>query len=155
MIAIFSPNGRTIATASASGARDIQLIDAESGEMWCRMVGHTSAVYTVSWCPYDGSNLSSGGADGTCKELGTAGYSRWLSRRADKGWPREAPTARRSCGTLGQGRQNIACREIPDEARTTQSFLTGVGARLGAGHAGGNGVRDGAPLATRGGVSGA
>jgi len=66
-IAIFSPDGRTIATASAGHSPDVQLIDAESGEMRFRMVGHTSAVFTASWCPYDGSKLASGGHDGTCK----------------------------------------------------------------------------------------
>jgi len=67
-IAIFSPDGRTIATASAAhDARDVKLMDAESGEMRFRMVGHTGDICTVSWCPYDGSKLVSGGGDGTCK----------------------------------------------------------------------------------------
>ena len=66
-VAIFSPDGRTIATVSAGSSRDVQLIDAESGEVRYKMVGHTSAVYTTSWCPYDGSKLASAGEDGTCK----------------------------------------------------------------------------------------
>jgi len=65
-IAVFSPDGHTIATASAESS-DVQLIDAESGEMRHRMVGHTSIVHTASWCPYDGSKLASGSIDGTCK----------------------------------------------------------------------------------------
>jgi WD40 repeat protein len=84
MIAIFSPNGRTIATASAGGSRDVQLIDAESGEMWYRLFGHTGAVHTASWCPYDGRKLASGGQDGTCKvwDSSTGGLLRTLNVEA-------------------------------------------------------------------------
>jgi WD40 repeat protein len=43
-------------------------MDAESGEMRLRMVGHKpGGVFTASWCPYDGSKLASAGEDGTCK----------------------------------------------------------------------------------------
>jgi len=69
-IAIFSPDGRTIATADTGHSRDVHLInvyDAESGEMRYRMVGHTNAVWTASWCPYDGSKFATGSEDGTCK----------------------------------------------------------------------------------------
>jgi WD40 repeat protein len=64
-VAMYSPDGRTI--ASSAGEYDVQLMDAESGEMGFRMVGHTDAVLTASWCPYDGTKLASGGDDGTCK----------------------------------------------------------------------------------------
>ena len=67
MISIFSPDAHTIATASAASLRDVQLIDVGSGEIRCRMVGDMSAVYTASWCPYDGRKLASGSLDGTCK----------------------------------------------------------------------------------------
>ena len=73
MVAIFSPDGRTIASASADGARDVQLMDAESGALRSRMVGHTSFVSTASWS-LDGSKLATGSGDGasgsgdvTCK----------------------------------------------------------------------------------------
>jgi len=72
-IAIFSPDGRTIATSGPFGhdveglhMGDVLLIDADSGEMRFRMVGHTNAVWMASWS-VDGSKLASGGGDGTCK----------------------------------------------------------------------------------------
>ena len=65
MVAIFSPDGRTIASASAGD--DVLLMDTESGEMRFRMVGHENTVNTASWCPYDGSELATGSADGTYK----------------------------------------------------------------------------------------
>ena len=61
-----SPDGRTIATASAGDTRDVQLMDAESGALRFRMVGHTNWVWTASWS-LDGSKLASGGTDSTCK----------------------------------------------------------------------------------------
>jgi len=64
-VAIFSPDGRTIATASAGGACDVQLMDAESGALRYRMVGHTDEVWMAAWS-VDGSKLASGSPDGTC-----------------------------------------------------------------------------------------
>jgi len=66
-VAIFSPDGRTIASARAGSASEVQLMDAETGEMRFRMPGHTRPFCTASWCPYDSSKLASGGRDGTCK----------------------------------------------------------------------------------------
>ena len=65
-IAIFSPDGRTIATASTGVSRDVLLMDVESGEMRFRMVGHTDAIRTASWS-VDGKILATGSNDGTCK----------------------------------------------------------------------------------------
>jgi len=72
LIAIFSPDGRTIATASPvgrdlEGMGDLQLMGAESGEMRRRIVAHESFITCASWCPYNGSKLASGSHDGTCK----------------------------------------------------------------------------------------
>jgi WD40 repeat protein len=67
-VAIFSPDGRTIASVFAESLQgDVLLMDAESGEMRLRMVGHTRPINAASWCPYDGSKLASGGEDGTSK----------------------------------------------------------------------------------------
>ena len=66
-VAIFSPDGRTIATATTGVSGDVLLMDAASGEMRFRMVGHTSAVHTASWCPHNGSKFATGSSDdGTC-----------------------------------------------------------------------------------------
>jgi len=62
----FSPDGRTIATARNSGPHDVVLLDAESGDLRLRMVGHQSFVMDISWSP-DGSKLASSSVDCTCK----------------------------------------------------------------------------------------
>jgi len=66
-VAIFSPDGLTIATAGAGRSRDVQLIDAESGVLRFRMVAHECYISCASWCPFDGSKLVSGSGDGTCR----------------------------------------------------------------------------------------
>ena len=60
----FSPDGRTIATAS--NLCDVFLLDAESGELRLCLVGNESSVNDISWSP-DGSKLASGSDDNTCK----------------------------------------------------------------------------------------
>ena len=67
MFAVFSPEGRTIATASTNNVRDIHLIDVESGTQLLRMVGHRTVVSSVTFLGDDGSKLASGSYDGTCK----------------------------------------------------------------------------------------
>ena len=83
-IAIFSPDGRTIATASTGVSRDVLLMDVESGEMRFRMVGHTDAIRTASWS-VDGKKLATGSNDGTCKEGGVEPHistATWLCEYA-------------------------------------------------------------------------
>jgi len=66
----FSPDGRTVATASNPSLRNVLLRDAESGELRMRLVGHQSDVTHISWSP-DGSKLASGSDDSTCNECST------------------------------------------------------------------------------------
>ena len=66
--AVRSPDGRTIATASAPGGRDLQLFDAESRAFQFRMAGHSREVQAACFSQ-DGSQLASGSSDGTCKVL--------------------------------------------------------------------------------------
>ena len=69
--AVFSPDGRTIATGSAPGKGDIHLLDVESGLIRFRMISHegsaTSACFSI-----DGSKLASVSHDGTCKVWDTS-----------------------------------------------------------------------------------
>ena len=62
-VAIFSPDGRTIATTSCVREGEVQLMDAESGEMRVTMDGHGNTVNTASFSQ-DGSKLAAGGEDG-------------------------------------------------------------------------------------------
>ncbi len=63
-VAIFSPDERTVATASYD--RDIALWDAESGSMLRTIRGHNGAVNSLAFSA-DGSVLVSGSADETVK----------------------------------------------------------------------------------------
>ena len=67
VFSVFSPDGCTIATASADGARDVLLVDVESGAVRLRLVGHLGYVSTATFSGDDGSTLASGSHDGTCK----------------------------------------------------------------------------------------
>jgi len=62
----FSPDGRTIATASTTYVGHIHLLDAESGTLRVKIVGHHDSVISVAWCG-DGSKLASISFDLTCK----------------------------------------------------------------------------------------
>lgn len=61
--AAFSPDGRTIATASRDGT--LSLWESESGKERIRFRGHTGAVLAVAFS--GGERLISGGADGTVR----------------------------------------------------------------------------------------
>ena len=63
--AVFSPDGRSIATARAKRRRDVDLVDAESGALLLRMVGHEKRVICASFSD-DGSKLATGSNDDTC-----------------------------------------------------------------------------------------
>jgi WD40 repeat protein len=63
----YSPDGRTIAAASDNNcARDVLLLNAESGKLRMRLVGHQREVNDCSWSP-DGSTLASASNDSTCR----------------------------------------------------------------------------------------
>jgi len=65
--AVFSPDGRTIATASPNRERDVLLVDAETGAMRLRMVGYAKDFSSAAWS-VDGTMIASGGSyDGVCK----------------------------------------------------------------------------------------
>ena len=67
MFAVFSPDGRTIATASHNDG-DVHLVNAETGEVRLRLVGHQSSVFCSSFSVEDGrSMLATGCYDGFCK----------------------------------------------------------------------------------------
>ena len=67
-IAIFSPDGRTIATVGVSDEKgNVQLMDAGSGALRSKIVAHECFITCAAWCPYNGSKLASGSHDGTCK----------------------------------------------------------------------------------------
>ncbi|KAJ1486400.1 WD40-repeat-containing domain protein, partial [Baffinella frigidus] len=64
--AVFSPDGRSIATASANNFGDVELVDAASGALLLSMVGHLGHVYSSSFSP-NGAKLASASYDGTCR----------------------------------------------------------------------------------------
>jgi len=64
--AVFSPDGRTIATGSAPGRGDLHLLDAESGAIRFRMfISYSGKAMSASFS-IDGSKLASVSHDGTC-----------------------------------------------------------------------------------------
>jgi len=65
--AVFSPDGRTIATVGYPFSRDANLFDVETGTLRFSMVGHTSPLSSASFSIDDGSKLATGSHDGTCK----------------------------------------------------------------------------------------
>jgi len=76
----FSPDGRTIATASVARPSDVNLVDAESGALLLSMTGHQAHVFTASFS-VDGSKLASGSHDGSCKrwDLSTGALLRTIN----------------------------------------------------------------------------
>jgi len=63
--AVFSPDGRTIATSGSTDASEVLLVDAETGELLCTLVGHSHEVTTAAFS-VDGSKLASGCFQGDC-----------------------------------------------------------------------------------------
>jgi len=64
----FSPDGQTIATVEhfPDHTSDVLLVDAETGAVRLRLVGHAFEVHTA-WWSVDGSKLASASQDGACK----------------------------------------------------------------------------------------
>jgi WD40 repeat protein len=60
----FSPDGRTVATASRD--RSIKLWDAATGELMTTLYGHSENVYAVAFSPA-GTILASASLDGTVR----------------------------------------------------------------------------------------
>jgi len=64
VFAVFSPDGRTIATAS--DANDLLLV-AEDGTVRLTLGGHQGSIFAACFSVDDGSKLFSASNDGTCK----------------------------------------------------------------------------------------
>ena len=125
--AVFSPDGRTIATAGGSDFsevhrdrdfREVHLFDAETGALRSTMVSHCKGLSAVSFS-IDGMTLASGSIDGACKvwDLSTGA----LLRTFNPGLPNHLVMS------LSMG---------PDWVRDTQrgvAFAMGHHPRLGAG----------------------
>jgi len=119
-IAVFSPNGRFLATAgfTPQGFSDMHLVDAESGESRLRMVSHADKVLSAAF-DEDGGKLASGSRDGTCKVWDSSTGA--LLRTIDIG---------NSVGSLVWGRDWE--RDEEDRQRAV-AFAMGHDQRLGAG----------------------
>jgi len=116
----FSPDGRTIATASDQDDCEVRLLDAESGELRLRLIGnqssgHQSDANDISWSP-DGSKLASWSYDGTCKvwDSSTGALLRTIQP--------EGP-----CWSLSWGRDWV------QDTQSAMAFAMGHHPRLGAG----------------------
>jgi WD40 repeat protein len=66
MVAVFSPDGRTLATTAGYNEKSIRLWDVSSGKEINRLEGHGSFVYGLVFWP-DGKTLASAGTDGTIR----------------------------------------------------------------------------------------
>jgi WD40 repeat protein len=154
--AIFSPDGRTIATASPFGPfgqdvednGDMQLMDMESGQIRLRIVGHRDFVWTASWSA-DGSKLATVSVDDTCKVWDSTTGA--LLRTIENGHA----TGRFSSMAWGRDWVNPKPHTLHPKPQTLHPTPSTRNLKLGAGHATGGGVRNGAPPAARGGVAGA
>ena len=140
--AAFSSDGRTIATASAAvDAHDLLLVDAETGTVWLTLADHQELISPACFSVDDGSKLASVSKDGTCNSR---------VRYSHRGGAR---CARAQLHVQGVGLVDRSTS--PNYQRWRPNSRSLVGARLGAGHAEGCGVREGAPPAARGEVGGA
>lgn len=125
--ALFSPDGRTIATAGGSDFsevhrdrdfREVHLFDAETGALRSTMVSHCKGLSAVSFS-IDGRTLASGSIDGACKVWDLSNGA--LLRTFNPGLPNHLVMS------LSMG---------PDWVRDTQrgvAFAMGHHPRLGAG----------------------
>ena len=93
----FSPDGRTLLTASRGG--QLRLWDVETGQDLADAAGgHTGAVWNVAWLP-DGEQFLSAGVDGTLRRWDVLSVDR-ACRAGAAGVRRE----RRAVRYLGRGR---------------------------------------------------
>ena len=66
-LAVFSPNGRTIATSCPITLREVRVVDVKSGAFQSTMVANESYLSSASFSIDNGSRLASGSYDGTCR----------------------------------------------------------------------------------------
>jgi WD40 repeat protein/serine/threonine protein kinase/tetratricopeptide (TPR) repeat protein len=88
MSASFSPDGKILATAGTAGTGTIRFWDAHTGQLRGSLKGHTSAVYSLDFCP-DGGTLASASMDGTVRLWDVATAQERISLKGPSGpeWP--------------------------------------------------------------------
>jgi WD40 repeat protein/serine/threonine protein kinase/tetratricopeptide (TPR) repeat protein len=84
MSASFSPDGKILATAGTAGTGTIRFWDAHTGQLRGSLKGHTSAVYSLDFCP-DGGTLASTGMDGTVRLWDVATAQERISLKCPSG----------------------------------------------------------------------
>ncbi len=63
---VLAPDGRTLAIANATGASDVAIVDATTGDEVTTLAGHTQRVRSIAFSP-DGSLLATASVDGSAK----------------------------------------------------------------------------------------
>ena len=97
MSVAFSPDGRTI--ASASEDRSVRLWSAATGELMKTLQGHTLRVYSVAFSP-DGSTIISASEDKSVR-LWTAGINVRCSVQSSKSLHTPLSSVRQHCYPVG------------------------------------------------------